>query len=167
MRLIDPPNSMIAPEHWCGLTLLAATTYLEAEGEMAPGQLAVAYVQCTRALFHHVELHKVILGPDGVSYGDGRIWEPFSCWNDDYRAQARKRIDKLQEHPKTWEAIYGIAAGAWWRTLPDPTHGAYYYLNPVLTRQIRPGGELPAWWNIDTDPDSEVTLGSHAFRRRK
>lgn len=167
MRLIDPPSPMVTPEHWCGLTLLAVTVWLEAEGEFKSGQLAVCYVICNRALYHHVELHKVILGPDGQAYDDGKPWEAFSCWNDDYRAQARLRIAKLQENQKGWESVYAIAAGAWWRMLPDPTHGALFYLNVELTKKIRPDGQLPGWWGSDTDPASEVVLGSHTFRRRK
>jgi len=166
VRLVDPPSPIVAPERYPGLMLLAVTVWLEAEGEPAPGRLGVAYVICNRALLRNLDLHKVILGPDGVAYDDDRPWEQFSCWNDDYRGQARSRIAKLTENQKGWESIYGIAAGAWWRMLPDPTHGAEFYLNPMLTKQIRPNHDLPGWWDSDTDPASEVVLGSHAFRKR-
>lgn len=165
MRLIDRPVASASPEMWPGLTLLAATVFLEAESEPEPGQLAVAFNPCNRARYHGWELHKAILGPDGKAYDDGRPWEAYSCWNDDYRGQARNRLAGMFD--PTWIYFYRLAAAAYWRFLPDPSNGAYFYLNPVLTKQIRPSHDLPDWWTIDADPASEINLGRHAFRRHR
>jgi hypothetical protein len=156
---------MLAPEMWPGLTLLAATVFLETDGEPDLGQLAVAFNPCNRARLNGWELHKVILGPDGKAYDDGRPYEPYSAWNDDYRNAARDRLLRITD--SRWEHFYKMAAMAWWRLCPDPSDGAFFYLNPELTKRIRPSHDLPSWWEIDADPASEIVIGDHAFRRRR
>lgn len=165
MRLVDRPNSMLAPEMWPGLTLLAATGYLEADGEPELGQLAVMFNPCNRARYHGWGLHKAILGPDGKAYDDGRPYEAYSAWNDDYRNAARYRLSEIVD--MRWEHFYKLAAAAWWQLSKDPSGNAYFYLNPELTRKIRPNHDLPGWWESDADPDSEVVIGKHAFRRHR
>ena len=165
MRLIDRPNIQAAPEMWPGLTLLAATVFLEAENQPELGQLAVAFNPVNRARSHGWELHRAILGNDMKAYDDGKAYEVYSCWNDDYRLQARSRLQYMSD--EGWEYFYSLAAAAWWDLRKDPSGGAYFYLNPDLTKQIRPGHDLPGWWESDADPASEVVLGDHAFRRRR
>ena len=165
MRLIDfPPFTSVDPGNWPGLTLLAATALLEAEGEPEDGQLAVAYVCCNRARYHGWDLTRAILGNDLKAYDDGRPYEIFSCWNDDYRRQVQNRLHGMTT--AMWELFYRLACAAYWKFEDDPTYGAYFYLNVELTKQIR-GGSLPAWWDVDTESDSEVVLGRHTFRRRR
>jgi hypothetical protein len=155
---------MSAPDHWPGLTLLAATVFLEAEGELELGQLAVAFNPCNRARYHGWELHRAILGGDMKAYDDGKPYEIYSCWNDDYQRAARLRLSKMAD--LTWIHFYRLAAAAWWEFVADPSRGGYFYLNPELTRKIR-GGNLPDWWESDTDSESEVVIGNHAFRKRR
>lgn len=145
------------PGWWDELTLLAATVALEAEGEAAEGQLAVACVVMNRVRAWGRTLHQVILGPDGQAYDDGTPFEAWSCWNDDYRIQARARLDALGAFPPAWRA----AAAALWQLTDDPSHGATFYLNVELTKKIR-AGTLPAWF----DP-AKVTavIGRHTFLR--
>ena len=147
---------------WPGLTLLAVTCYLEAENEPEDGQLAVAFNPCNRARLNGWELHRAILGSDVKAYDDGKPWEAYSCWNDDYRMKARLRVADMSD--KVFQHFFRLAVIAWWELKADPSNNAYFYLNPELTRQIR-GGSLPDWWDIDGDPASELRLGRHVFRR--
>ena len=151
------------PGTWSGLALTAATIFLEGEGEPDEGRLAIAWVIRNRADRLPAELdvaHRVILGPDKVAEGDNRAFEPFSCFNDDYRAQRVKRL--TAPAAGVWELCWRAAAGAWWRLLPDPTHAALHYLNVELTRKIRPDGGLPKWF----DPGKvTATIGRHTFLR--
>jgi len=165
MRLIDRPESMSAPEHWPGITLLAATVFLEAESEPEAGQLAVAFNPCNRSRINNWELHRSILGRDLKAYGDGLPYEIYSCWNDDYQRAAQYRLTQMPD--LTWHYFYKLAVAAWWDYLKDPGNGSYFYLNAELTRQLRPAGDLPGWWATDTDPASEVVIGKHTFRRRR
>ena len=146
------------PGFWDDLTLLSATVALEAEGEPPEGQLAVAYVAVNRSRAWTLDLPGVLLGPDRRAYGDGRPFEPYSCWNDDYRPRASARLAALGSFPPAWKA----AAAALWGLVEDPTKGATFYLNPDLTRKIRPNHDLPSWF----DP-SKVTavIGRHTFLR--
>jgi hypothetical protein len=164
MLLLDRPNTALTPTLWPGLTLLAATAFLETDAEPELGQLAVAFNPCNRARRNGWDLHNVILGPEGQAYGDGKPYEPYSCWNDDYRNAARRRLAEIFD--ARWEHFYGLAAAAWWQLRKDPSGGAYFYLNVEETKRIR-GGTLPDWWDIDGDPTSEVRLGKHTFRGRK
>lgn len=142
--------SLGEPGAWDELTLLAATVFLEAEGEPVPGPLAVAWVVRNRGDIHHA-----ILGPEGRAFGDDRPWEAFSCWNDDYKPIATVRLSRALTPAWAWEA----AAAALWRLLPDPTGGANHYLNVELTKKIR-GGSLPKWFN---PAKITVVIGHHTF----
>lgn len=166
MRLLDPPSPMTAPQHYCEMNLLAVTVYLEAEDQSWEGKLAVAYNPCTRADYNHWSIRQAVLGPDELAYDDGKPYETYSCWNDDYRRQAYSRIDRLRENEKIWAECVKAACAAFWKFIPDPTGGAYFYLNVELTKTIR-GGTLPGWWYSDTNPASEVKIGDHTFRRHQ
>lgn len=165
MRLIDRATASAAPEMWPGLVLLAMTAFLEAEGEPEEGQLAVAYNPCNRARREGVELHSAILGIDMKAYNDGRPYEIYSCWNDDYRRQAYNRATGITDG--AWEHFFKLACAAWWQLTPDPSNGAYFYLNVEETKRIRPNHDLPDWWDIDGEPASEVVIGRHTFRRHR
>lgn len=141
------------------LTLTAATILLESEGEPWEGQLAVGYVIAHRAEAWGSSIKRVILGPEERAYDDGRPFEAFSAWNDDYTPMARARLSGAAEGPRAtaWHA----AAGALWGMAPDPVPAALFYLNVPLTKKIR-GGSLPSWYA----PLKVVkTIGRHEFLR--
>ena len=140
------------------LTLVASTVYLEGAGEPEAGQLGVAWV--IRNLMDRLtrSARQVILGVDGVVDADGRAWEVFSCWNDDYRSQRTARL--IAPDPVVWERCWRAAAGALWRMLPDPTDGATHYLNVELTRKIRPRHDLPSWYD---EARVTVRIAQHTF----
>ncbi len=146
------------PGEWSELTLLAATVALEAESEPPEGQLAVAFVTMNRVRGGWGSVHHVILGVDGHAYNDGRPFEAYSCWNDDYQAKARARLAALGSAAWAWKP----AAAALWGLTDDPSLGATFYLNPDLTRKIRPQHDLPSWFDA-----RKVTavIGRHTFVR--
>ena len=155
-----PPFPLVSdPGDWPELVLVAATVLLEAEGEPESGQMAVAHVISNRAEAGESPVRTVILGPDGRAWGDGRDYEPFSCWNQDAEARARARLASAPETSaaRAWKA----AAAGYWRLTPDPSHGAFFYLNVELTRRLR-GGTLPDWFR-----EEKVTTayGRHTFMR--
>jgi len=148
------------PGDWDALTLLAATVFLEAEGEPPEGQLAVASVVMNRVtLWRLPDVHTAILGPDRRAWGDQRPFEVFSCWNDDYRQRAEARLAAAgdQQSEPAWRA----AAAAFWGLAPDPANQATFYLNPDVTRRLR-GGSLPSWYD-----EQRITarIGHHVFLR--
>lgn len=146
------------PETWADLTLYAATVLLEAEQEPDLGKLAVAWVIRNRMERQQQGPRTVILGPDGLAEGDGKPYEAFSCWNDDYVPQRTQRL--ASPMPAVWEACWRAASIAYWKLGDDPTHGATFYLNPELTRRIRPDHQLPAWY----DPRRvKLRVGRHEF----
>src|SRR5262245_43553664 len=100
------------PGEWDGLTLVAATAFLEVEGEPFPGILGVCWVIRRRAVDWKQGWKGAILGADGLAYEDGRPYEPFSCWNDDYRVRARARLSECSD--ETAEPFWHAAAGAYW-----------------------------------------------------
>ncbi len=144
-------------ETWDDLTLLAATVFLEAEGEPDLGKLAVAYVVMNRGK----TVLNAVLGPDGKAYGDGKPYEAFSCWNDDYKQQAATRLSTCGNRA---EAAWRAAAAAFWGLISDPTSGADHYLNVELTRKIR-GGSLPTWAEGPIGRDQGIKIGNHTFLR--
>lgn len=132
------------------LTLLAATIYMEARGEPFEGKVAVGWV---------------ILNRDARSAEDGLadvVLAPFqfSAWNSDSRARARLQA-AMQGQAPDWRDSLRAAAGVLFGFLPDPTHGATFYLNVEETKRMR-GGTLPSWY----DP-ARVTarIGLHEFLR--
>lgn len=162
-----PPLSR--PESWDDLTALAATIWLEAEGEPYDGQLGVGFVCVNRRDQWQLPLRQVLWGPEGRLYDDGKPYEPISCWNDAYRPMAESRLAAAR--PVQTAPCWQAAASALWRLVPDPTAGAVYYLNVALTKQVRPDGKLPAW---AADPDNaraldarkvRAVIGRHSFLR--
>lgn len=169
MTPLVPPFPLVGdPGTWPALTLLSATIFLEAQDEPFEGMLGVGYVVRRRALDWKQGWRGAILGGDHIAYEDGKPYEPFSCWGDDYRVRAHARLSAINDVAANdcWRA----AAGAFWALLPDPTHGASFYLNVPVTLKIRKG-TLPAWAADPTDPErpdpAKVTtvLGRHTFLR--
>lgn len=140
------------------LSLLATTVFLEGEGEPDEGKVAIAWTIRNRMDASRRTARKVILGPDGLVEGDGRAYEAFSAWNDDYVRQRTARL--IAPDPVLWDRCWRAAACALWRLQPDPTGNAVFYLNVELTRKIRQLHDLPSWY----DP-ARVTLrsGHHEF----
>lgn len=136
------------PNEWADLTALAATIFLEAEGEPQEGKNAVGWVVRTRADEWRMSIHHVMFQP----------WQ-FSCWNDDYRQRAHTRLAAADgdELEGAWKA----AAGAFWRLIPSPVGNATHYLNLPLTRKIRKGA-LPSWY---AEEKVICVLGRHTFLR--
>ena len=149
-----PPFPLIAePGAWDVLSLWAGTVFLEAEGEPAEGKLGVAWVMRHRIDTWGLTLHQVVLGPEGLAYGESRAYEPFSCWNDDYRARAAARLSGASG--AALEACWRAAVGALWRLVTDPVPGALYYLNLEQTRRLRKAHDLPSW---AADPDDATRV---------
>jgi spore germination cell wall hydrolase CwlJ-like protein len=134
------------------IALIALTVWGEARGEDYAGKLAVAYVIKNRMTRRQVKVSRVVLAP----------WQ-FSFWNTE--DPSRSRISEIDEFSDVWQDCLRAAASAYLATDPDPTNGAEYYMNVDVVRRQR-GGTLPLWWRSDTDPDTEVKIGSHTFRRR-
>jgi hypothetical protein len=112
------------------------------------------------------DVRSVILGPDRRAWDDNRAFEPFSCWNDDYRIKAQARLTAAGEQQA--ESAWRGAAAAYWSLLADPTRGAAFYLREDVTLRIR-GGTFPSWAADPRDParvdESKVTarIGHHTF----
>lgn len=159
MSLVPDFPLIEEPGNFDVLTLLAATAYLEAEGEPEAGILGVCWVIRRRALDWNLGWKAAMLGGDQVAYGDGKPYEPFSCWNDDYRVRARARLSSGSE--ATFGPAWKAAASALWNLQSDPVGGASFYLNIDVTKKIR-AGSLPAWFSED-----KVTakIGRHTFVR--
>lgn len=155
MVLVPPFPLLGEPGEWDALTLLAATCFLEAEGEPFDGILGVGYVVRRRALDWGLGWQAAVLGPEGRAYDDQKPFEPISAFNDDYRARAHARLSTAT--PAAAEPAWRAAAGALWAMLPDPIGGASFYLNVLVTLKIR-GGTLPAW---AADPQNAATV-NHA-----
>lgn len=167
MPSLVPPFPLVGdPGTWPALVLLASTVFLESEGEPFPGQLGVAWVVRRRALDWNQGWHKAVLGNDGIAYDDGKPFEPFSCFNEDYRVRAHARLSSISDVAANdcWRA----AAGAFWELIGDPVNGATFYLREDATKKIR-GGTLPSWAADPADPMKlnaakvRATIGHHVF----
>lgn len=132
---------------WDGLRLLVGAVLFEAEGEPDQGKLGVAWVAKNRSVEQRKSIADVLLEP----------WQ-FSCFNVDYRVQAVARLRAA--NASMLERCWWAACAAWWATVPDPTHGAVLYLNPELTRQIRPDRTLPSWYD---QRRVKLRVGRHEF----
>ena len=131
------------------IVIATLTVAMEAGGEPHRGKLAVAYVLVNRVKVGR-SMSDVILDP----------WD-FSCWNTD--SPTRMNLDKIDD------ALYGeclsCVLAASYGLEPDPTGGAYFYLNKTV---VTSGGKpLPGWWFSDAVAASEITIGAHSFRRKK
>lgn len=147
--IVPAPRKVTDLADWSGLELFAATVLLEAEGEPDEGKVGVAWVIRTRMDLKKATVHAVIL----QAY-------QFSCWNLDYAGLRKARL--TAPDPVIWERCWRAAAGALWRLVADPTGGADHYLNEVVTRQGRPDGTLPTWF----DPERVTCrIGRHTFLR--
>lgn len=159
MSLFADPPQQVDPGTWPEMALLAATVLLEAEGEPEIGQLSVGWVVRNRMDTQRASARTVILGKDQLAQGDGKPYEAWSCWNDDYVGMRKARL--TAPDPVRWERAWRCACAAYWKLGSDPSEGATFYLNEELTREIR-GGTLPAWF----DPTKvTVRINHHTFLR--
>jgi hypothetical protein len=130
------------------LTLTAMTICMEAGNQAFIGKVAVAWAIKNRDVLTTSEgVDDVVLAP----------WQ-FSAWNTDNKARAGVQ-DVMLKQPALWSECFKAACAAFFDFVPDPTHGATMYLNPVVTKKIR-GGTLPDWYN-----PAKVTavIGDHEF----
>lgn len=154
------------PGDWDVLTLVAATIFLESEGEPEDGIVGVAWVIRRRALDWKQGWHGAILGPDLSAYADARPFETISAWNNDYMVRAKARLASVVDATPFWRA----AAGVLWDLIPDPVGGASFYLNPEITLKIRKG-TFPSWAADPANPKKlneakvTATIGRHLFLR--
>ena len=141
-------------QFWPDITVVAATVFLESEGEPELGRVGVAWVISNRMTKWGLTLQQVVFGMDGIP--DDKF-EPFSCWNQDYRTKALARLIKAGGNADwTWKA----AASGFWKLGEDPTLGSTFYLNPELTKKIRPDGKLPGWYDASK---VAIRIGQHEF----
>ena len=154
MKTVPVFPLLTAPAEWDELTLLAATDFLEAEGEPEAGQLAVAWVIRNRADRWHQTLHEVILKP-----------MQFSCFNADYWSTVgQARLVAAGDVPA--ERCWRAAAVAYWKLVADPSGGADHYANVALTKKLRKDGTLPDWLQqAITEGKETAQIGQHTFFR--
>jgi spore germination cell wall hydrolase CwlJ-like protein len=127
------------------------TVSMEAGGEPYLGKLAVAYVCCqNRVKFYGKSISDVAL-----------LAEQFSSW--DTKSPTRMNIDSITDASAA-ECLKAVLA-AMFQLEPDPTRGAIFYMNTKTV--ILNSGSLPDYWTIDGDPESEVVIGNHTFRRHR
>lgn len=144
-----------APEHldprdWPEMLVYAATVYLEAAGEPKEGQQAVAWV-----IRHRMDARGEP-GPAAVCLAPLQ----FSCWDAAYEPERTLRL--RNPLPETWTACWRASVGAYFGILPDLARGADHYLNPDLTRKIRPTRDLPPWYDANK---VVAVIGRHEFLR--
>lgn len=143
--------------------------FLEAEGEPAEGMNGVAWTVRNRVDQWRITFHQAILGPEAGAFDDGKPFEPFSCWNDDYKRRAEARLAAAAG--SSAELAWRAAAGALWRLISSPIENATFYLNVQLTLRVRPDKRLPAWAADPANPtrirqDNLVAqIGRHHFLR--
>ena len=131
------------------MIIAALTVAMEAGGEPRKGKLGVAYTLNTRVKAGR-SMTDVILDP----------WD-FSCWNTD--SPTRMNLDKIDDD--LWAECLSCVLAATHGLEPDPTNGAYFYMNKAVVMATT--GKLPGWWDSDAVADSEITIGNHSFRRHK
>lgn len=131
------------------IAVATMTVLMESAAEPRKGKLAVAYVLCNRVKAGR-SMTDVIMDP----------WD-FSCWNTD--SPTRMNMDKATE--KSWAECMSVVLAAMYELEPDPTGGAYFYLNKAVVMNAR--GKLPDWWFSDAEAATEVTIALHSFRRKK
>src|SRR5262245_12661068 len=132
------------------ITLMKLTVAMEAGGEIYQGKLAVAYVIRNRAIEMGKSYSDVVLHP-----------YQFSCWN----TESRTRLNLDQIGDRIMADCLRASLSAAYLLEPDPTNGAYFYLNPDVV--LANAGKLPEWWDIDGIAESEIKIGRHLFRRKR
>jgi len=119
--------------------IAALTVAQEAAGESYEGKVGVAYVICNRANEKNRSLSDICLQP-----------YQFSCWLTD--SVTRMNIDQIPD--KTMAECFKSMLDAYYKLVPDPTHGADHYLNLAVCNPP------PSWY----DPDAvTATIGNHTF----
>jgi len=138
-KMFPQPPTIVDQDTWPTWLIYISTILLEAESESYDGKLAVAYVIINRIKKYNTTLRQAILGTDALINNDGRPYELFSCWNDDYVSQRKSRltaVDSVQ-----WELCWQAGSAALWKFVSDPTNGETHYLTIKLTKNIRLAGK--------------------------
>jgi len=120
------------------LYFVAATVWMEAQGEPWEGKRGVAWVIQNRT-------------PPGASYSR-TVLAPaqFSCWNTNSAVRLRLGTAHLDS---AWPTCVSAAAEALSGSDPDPTGGATYYLRSDLNPK-------PDWYDASR---VTATFGAHQF----
>ena len=113
------------------LALLALMVQTEAGSESYEGKVAVAYVAVNRAEMSGRSLQSVL---------------------------TQFRQFKLDTRLAPSDETLAAARTAFYRRVPDPTHGADHFLNRSLERRFT--GTVPKWYN---ERYATVTIGVHTF----
>lgn len=113
------------------LALLALMVQTEAGAESYEGKVAVAYVAVNRAEMSGRSLQSVL---------------------------TQFRQFKLDTRLAPSDETLAAARTAFYRRVPDPTHGADHFLNTSLERRFT--GTVPKWYN---ERYATVTIGVHTF----
>jgi len=132
------------------LSVGTMTVLMEAGGEPYDGKLAVAYVICNSCGYWKRTITDECL----KAYR-------YSCWLTG--SATLVNLDKATESLLA-ECTKAMLAAVY-QLEPDPTNGAVFYLNPIVV--LEKAKRLPRWWDIDGDPDSQVDIGAHLFRRHR
>ena len=133
------------------LYLVALTVAMEAGAEPYLGKLAVAWVIQNRRTKFSRSLFDVILDP-----------KDFSAWNTE--SPTRMNLDQITD--SQFAECLKAALGACFGMEADPTQGAVFYMNVDVVKKAN-AGQLPGWWSVDGEFNSEVKIGHHTFRRHK
>lgn len=122
---------------------LTATVWMEARGEPAQGQYAVACVILNRLRRKKWgrTVGEVVLAP-----------KQFSCWNSE--SPTRAMLARCDEAGPSWLACVKAVEKAIEGRTDDPTGNALHYFNPSVVK--------PFW---DKPRYPRVTIGHHVFVR--
>lgn len=130
--------------------IVCRTVYGEARGEPREGKYAVVWVIRNRAGLRGYG------GPtlDGVCLKKFQ----FSCWNKSDPMRPKIVRATGEQLANCLVATFDVLMDK----VPDPTNGSMHYLNPEVTRRIRPDGKLPDWAR---DEYISAKIGKHFFYR--
>jgi spore germination cell wall hydrolase CwlJ-like protein len=136
------------PKDWSDLEVMTGTIFLEAESESYLGKLKIAQVIVNRSNNRKIPIKSVCLAPF-----------QFSCWNEDYQVQAKRRFMNLPNGTvrDCWTASSLALTGA----IIDEDKFTHY-LNVDLTKKIR-GGSLPKWASQAIEKGNGKKIGQHTF----
>ncbi len=147
------PQARIAPA-LDDVELLSVTVAMEAANQSDRGMLGVAHAIVNRCRAQAQSVPDVVFAA-----------HQFSSWTTG--SVTLRWLDTLP--PAILWRCRRAAAAAYYELVPDPTHGAEFYLNPELTKKLRGDGTLPPWARDPRDPtkldDRRVTMreGTHVW----